>query len=304
MDNLLSLFSMPMLMTAIRLSIPLGLAAVGTTICEKSGVVNLGVEGMMLLGAFSAVVGAHFSGSPLIGVLVAIIVGLLVGLIYAILVIRYKSDQSVSGIGLNIFATGITVVATRAIWNSDGLSGEVGQVAHITVPGISKIPFIGELFTNQSPYLFMTILIVILTWYFIYKTKIGLRLRSIGSHKEAAMTAGIPVTKYTYIAVMICGMLCALGGSYLSIVQNNRFVNNMVAGRGFMAIAANIFGNSHPVGSYLASFVFAFAQAVRINLKVDIPDQFLQMLPYVITLVVLVIMSFRNKRKNKNRVIK
>lgn len=302
MDNLSILFSDTMLMSAIRLSIPLGLAAVGTTICEKTGVINLGIEGMMLLGAFTAVLGVHLSGNPYMGVFISILAGMLVGLFYALIVIKFNSDQSVSGIGLNIFASGITVVSTRAIWKSDGLSGEVLQVPNITIPLLSDIPVIGVFFKNQSPYLYATIIIVCLSYYMIYKTKIGLRLRSIGSNKEAAMAAGINVKKYTYVAIMICGMLCALGGSYISIVQNNRFVNNMVAGRGFMAIAANIFGNNNPIGSYLSSFLFAFAQALRINLNVNIPDQFLQMLPYVATLLVLTLIYLKNlyKLKKKN----
>lgn len=287
MDNLRYLFSMDMLLSTIRMSIPLALAAVGGTICERSGVINLGIEGMMLIGAFSGVLGVHITGNPWMGVLMSLLVGALIGFIYGLFCLHFRANQSVSGVGLNIFATGLTVVLTRAIWSSDGLSGTVTQVPNFTIPGLSSIPVIGALFKNQSPYFFFTIIIVIAAWLLMYHSKQGLRLRAIGDHPQAASTVGIPVTRYRYVAVILCGMLCGLAGSYLSIVQNNMFVNNMVAGRGFMALAANIFGGWNPLGSWLASLVFAFAQAIRINLNINIPNQFLQMLPYVLTLLVL-----------------
>lgn len=288
MDNLRYLFSMEMVLSTIRMAIPLALAAVGATICERSGVINLGIEGMMLLGAFGGVLGTHLTGSPWLGVLTALLIGAVVGLLYAVLCLRFRGNQSVTGVGLNIFATGLTVVLTRAIWDSDGLSGTVTQLPNVTVPGLSAIPVVGALFKNQSPYFFITIAVVAIAWVVLYRSKQGLRLRAIGDHPQAASTVGIPVARYRYVAVMVCGMLCSLGGSYLSIVQNNMFVNNMVAGRGFMALAANIFGGWSPLGSGLASLAFAFAQAVRIILDIDIPSQFLQMLPYLLTLLVLV----------------
>lgn len=295
MENLSYLFSFDMLMTILRLAIPIGLAAIGGTICERSGIINLGIEGMMLLGAFGGVLGTHLTNNPWIGVLMAIFVGGLIGLLHAVLCIKFKTNQSVSGVGINILATGLTVVLTRAVWKTDGISGQVDQLPSTTIPVLKDIPFIGRIFVNQSPYLFITIAIVAIAWFVMYKTKVGLRLRAIGDHPKAAETVGINVKKYRYAAVIICGMLCGLGGAYLSIVQNNRFINNMVAGRGFMALAANIFGGWNPLGSFLASIVFAFAQAVRIKLSINIPDQFVQMLPYVITLLVLVGIGGKSK---------
>ena len=303
MEELLYLLSSDMFLSTLRLSIPLTLAALGATICERSGIINLGVEGMMLLGAFSGVLGVHLTGSPLLGILLSLAIGALIGLVYALLVLHYDANQSVSGIGLNVFASGLTVVLTRAIWNSDGLSGDIRQVSSVTVPGLSEIPLVGLLFKNQSPYLYLTVVLVLLAWWFMYRTKQGLRLRAIGEYPEAASTVGIPVKRYRYRAIVVCGMLCALGGSYLSIVQNNRFVKEMVAGRGFMALAANIFGGRDPIGSWVASLIFAYAQAVRINISVNIPEQFLQMLPYVLTLLVLVLMGLRNSKKIKDSVL-
>lgn len=287
MDNLQQLFSMNMVLATLRMAIPLTLASIGGTLCERSGIINLGIEGMMLSGAFGAVVGTHVTGNPWLGTLFAIIIGGLCGLLHAVLCIKYRTNQSVSGVGINILASGLTIVLCRAIWESDGISGSVSQVPPITIPVLNKIPVLGVLFEKQSPYLYMTILIVVVSWYMMYRTKVGLRLRTIGDHPKAAATAGINVTKYRYVAVLICGMLCGLGGAYLSIVQSNLFVKDMVAGRGYMALAATIFGGWNPAGSFFASLLFAFAQAIRINLTLNIPEQFVQMLPYVLTLLVL-----------------
>lgn len=288
MEVLKSIFSMSMLLATIRMAIPLTLASIGSVLCERSGVINLGIEGMMLVGAFGAVVGSHVSANPWIGVLFGIAVGGLFGLLHAVLCIKFRTNQSVSGVGINIFASGLTVVLCRAIWDSDGSSGTVAQVPNITIPGLSKIPLIGTFFEKQSPFLYLTILIVLVSWYMVYKTNIGLRLRTIGDHPKAAATAGVDVTRYRYICVVLCGMLCGLGGTYLSIVQSNLFVKEMVAGRGYMALAATIFGGWNPVGSMLASLLFAFAQALRINVDFYLPERILQMLPYLLTLAVLI----------------
>lgn len=288
MEVLESIFSMNMLMATIRMAVPLVLASIGGVLCERSGIINLGIEGMMLMGAFGAVVGAHFTGSAWLGVLFGIIVGGLFGLLHALLCIKFRTNQSVSGVGINIFASGLTIVLCRAIWDSDGSSGTVEQVPTMTIPLLNKIPVLGQLFENQSPFLYITAIIVVVSWYVMYKSNVGLRLRTIGDHPKAAATAGVNVTKYRYVCVILCGMLCGLAGAYLSIVQSNLFVKEMVAGRGFMAMAATIFGGWNPAGSLLASLLFAFAQALRINVEMALPQRILQMVPYLLTLVVLI----------------
>ena len=288
-----SIFSMNMLMATLRMAVPLAIASIGSVICERSGIINLGIEGMMLSGAFGAVVGAHYTSNPWLGVLTGVLVGGVFGLIHALLCIKFRTNQSVSGVGINIFASGLTIVLCRAIWDSDGSSGTVEQVSSITVPGLSKIPVIGQLFEKQSPFLFITAVIVIVSWYVMYKTNIGLRLRTIGDHPKAAATAGVNVTRYRYVSVILCGMLCGLAGAYLSVDQSNLFVKEMVAGRGFMALAATIFGGWNPAGSLLASLLFAFAQALRINVDMALPQRILQMVPYLLTLLVLIVFRRR-----------
>lgn len=266
MENLAHLFSMDMVMVTLRMAIPLILASIGSVICERSGIINLGIEGMMLMGAIGAVMGTAFTSVPWLGVALAIIMGGLFGLLHAVLCIKYHTNQAVSGVGINIFAS-----------------------------GLSKIPVLGALFTNQSPYLYITLFIVFISWYIMFKTKAGLRLRTIGDHPKAAATAGVNVKKYRYVSVILCGMLCGLAGSYLSIVQSNLFVKEMVAGRGYIALAATIFGGWNPLGSFFASLLFAFSQAIRIIMEFDIPEQFLQMLPYVLTMIVLVLAGGKSK---------
>ena len=295
MGELSNIFTVEMLFATLRMAIPIALAAIGGTICERSGVVNLGLEGMMLMGAFGGVLGSHLTGNPWLGVLLAVIISGLMGLLHAVLCITFRTNQTVSGVGINILALGLTAVLTRTVWGSEGLSGFVERLPTITVPGLSAIPGVGRFFTDQSPFLYLSIAITALAWFVFYKTKVGLRLRSIGDHPQAAATVGINVKKYRYTAVVISGMLCGLAGAYLSIVLNNLFVTGMTAGRGFMALAANIFGGWNPLGSALASLLFAFAQALRINLRLDIPDQFIQMLPYILTLLVLVAVARRAK---------
>ena len=295
MDNLEKLISMNMLLVTLRMAIPLILAYIGSVICERSGIINLGIEGMMLAGALGAVIGTSIFQSPWMGTLAASLMGGVFGLIHAVLCIRYHTNQAVSGVGINIFASGLTIVLCKAIWDKEGLSGEVAQIPTVTVPLLHKIPVIGPLFEEQSPYLYITILIVAISWYVMYRTKVGLRLRTIGDHPKAASTAGVDVTKYRYVAVIVCGMLCGLSGSFLSIVQNNLFVKEMVAGRGYIALAATIFGGWNPLGSFWASMLFAFSQALRITLDLNIPEQFLQMLPYLLTMFVLILAGGKAK---------
>ena len=293
MEILDSIFSMNMLMITLRMAVPLVIASIGSVLCERSGIINLGIEGMMLIGAFGAVVGAHFTGIAWLGVVTGIIAGGLFGLIHAVLCIKFRTNQSVSGVGINIFASGLTIVLCRAIWESDGSSGSVAQGSNVTVPGLSQIPVIGQFFEKQSPFLYITAVIVFVSWYVLYKTNIGLRLRTIGDHPKAAATAGVNVTKYRYICVILCGMLCGLAGAYLSVDQSNLFVKEMVAGRGFMALAATIFGGWNPAGSLLASLLFAFAQGIRITVDLALPQRILQMVPYLLTLVVLIVFRRR-----------
>ena len=189
--------------------------------------------------------------------------GAFAGWIYALFCLKWKAHQSVVGVGVNLFASGITAVLLKAIWHTEGMSDPVKAVANLTVLVLSDIPVVGAFFKNQSPYLYVMLIIVAVVWVLFYKTKFGLRYRAIGDQPHAVQTAGVPVNRYRYIAMMAAGAIAGLAGSYLSLPQNNLFVTDMTAGRGFMGLAANIFGGWQPVGSLLAGLVFAIAQATR-----------------------------------------
>ncbi len=280
----------------LQLSIPIILGALCGTIAERGGVILLGVEGMMLLGAFAGVIGSYFTGSALGGAVLSVVLGCALGWVYALFCLKWKAHQSVVGVGVNLFASGITAVMLKAVWNAEGMSEPVASIPNITVPGLSSVPVLGAFFKDQSPYLYLTILIVAGVWLVFYKTKYGLRYRAIGDQPYAVQTAGVPVNRYRYIAMMAAGAIAGLGGSYLSVSQNNLFVVDMVAGRGFMGLAANIFGGWQPLGSMGAGMVFAVAQAARFYLTdQSVPSQFVQMLPYLVTLVVLLVVGKRVK---------
>lgn len=250
----------------------------------------------MLVGAFAGVAGSYMAGSAMAGVILSLVLGGVIGWFYALFCLKWKAHQSVVGVGINLFASGITAVMLKAVWQTEGMSESVASIPNITVPGLSGIPIIGALFKDQSPYLYAMFVIVAAVWVIFYKTKFGLRYRAIGDQPFAVQTAGVSVNRYRYIAMIAAGSIAGLAGSYLSISQNNLFVVDMTAGRGFMGLAANIFGGWQPLGSMGAGMVFAVAQAARFYLTdLAIPSQIVQMLPYAVTLVVLLFVGKRVK---------
>lgn len=280
----------------IQLAIPIVFGALCGTISERGGIIMLGVEGMMLIGAFTGALGAYLSGQVVYGMLLSVASGALLGFIYCLLCVRFKAHQSVVGVGINIFASGITSVLVKSVWGTEGMSEIVKTVTPLTVPGLGKIPILSSIFSKQTPYFYLMVVAVWLTWFVFYRTKVGLRYRAIGDNPLAVRTCGIDVNKYRYVALSLAGLLAALGGSYLSLSFNNLFVTDMTAGRGFMALAASIFGGWDPLGCLFASFIFASAIGLRFYLSgVAIPQYFIRMIPYLSTLVIIAIIRKRSK---------
>lgn len=278
----------------LLLSIPIVLGALSGTISERGGVIMLGVEGMMLFGAFFGALGSYIFQNPWLGMLLAIVVGGILGFIYALFCLRFKAHQSVVGVGFNLLASGLTAVLLRGVWNNEGMSDFVQTVPNVKINFLKNVPVVNILFYNMSPYFFIMILAVLLTWFVFYKTKFGLRYRAIGDQPVAVLTTGVNVNKYRYIGLIIAGMLASLGGSFLSISYNNLFVADMVAGRGFMALAASIFGGWTPFGALFASLSFAFAQSLSFTFaNINIPIYFIQMIPYVSTILILMFTARR-----------
>lgn len=286
-----NIFNYTLIASTIRLSTPLILAALGGLYSERAGVINIALEGMMLAGAFTAAVVTVFTHNPWIGLLSAVAAGLLVAALHAMATIKYRADQVVSGTAINILFLGVPALLSGALFESTGATPQLPRDqtlpdAPIFNPQTS--PALASIF-NQKPLVYLAFILVAVTVYVIYRTRFGLRLRAVGENPEAADTAGVGVNRMRYAGVLISGALAALGGAYLSIGQNSLFTRNMTAGRGFIALAALIFGKWHPVGAMLACLFFGLAEAVAIRMQgtVNIPNQFIQMIPYILTMVVL-----------------
>lgn len=277
-----------LLASTLRMATPLGLAALGAVYSERAGVINLGLEGLMLGGAFFGVLGSYLTGNAWLGVLLAALAGGIMALFFALVTLRYKANHVVAGVALNLLGLGLTTVLLVAVWGNRGKSADVAGIYPIYIPYLSDLPIVGELIFRQSPFFYLLIILMILSWFFFYRTKWGLRLRAIGENPAAVDSLGIPVFTYKYLAVIAGGMLAALGGAYLSLGELSMFARNMVSGRGYIALAANILGNWNPIGVVLASFLFGLANAIEMNLQLyGWPTQFVQMIPYVVTMFVL-----------------
>jgi general nucleoside transport system permease protein len=289
MRDLSAIFTIALLWSTIRLATPLVLAALGGMFSERSGVINIALEGKMLAGAFAAAAVTYAAdvqlgmgkASPWIGLLSGACAGLVIAVIYALACIKYKADQVVSGAAINILMLGIPGFLSGAFFLSSG-----------STPQLPK-----EHLLPQSPLIigFIVLLLVAASWYVLYRTPFGLRLRAVGEKPEAADAAGVSVGKIRYSGVLLAGILAGIGGAYLSIGQSSLFTRNMTAGRGFIALAALIFGKWRPVQTLLACLLFGFTEAVSIQMQgavklpsgEDIPVQFIQMVPYILTIVVL-----------------
>ena len=274
---------LPILASSIRLAIPYILAGLGGTYSERSGVVNIGLEGMMLTGAFTAVAVTNATGSAWVGLMAAILVGMLLGLVHAVVCVTFKADQIVSGLALIVFAAGITVFCAWLLYNQTQIKVE----AYLRVPVLHNITFFKELFRQIPPLVFLTVAIVIVSHFIIFKTVFGLRLRSVGEHPQAADTLGISVVKMRYTGVIISGALSGMAGAYLSLEHAHYFVKGISAGRGFIGLASMIFGKWTPFGTAGAGMLFGFGEALKPYLPKVVPSQFIDMIPYVLTIVVL-----------------
>lgn len=269
-------FDVNLLKAVLRMATPLIFAAMGGLLCERSGVMNIGLEGMMLTGAFVAVLGTYYLHNPWAGLVCALIAGGAVGLIHAFWSIGLRSDQIVTGTAINLLAAGITVFLCQRLWSQSGRSPQVETLPNVT-SGINVL----------VPIAYITVPIV---WYFLRTTKPGLRLMASGENPQAAESVGIAVDKLRYVAVMMSGVFAAAGGAYLSIGSLSLFTRDMTAGRGFIALAAVIFGNWMPIGTLGACLLFAGAQALQVQAQVKglgISTDLLLALPYLLTLIAL-----------------
>jgi simple sugar transport system permease protein len=274
------------LSAAILLLLP----ALGGVISERSGVVNIAMEGMMLTGAFFGVVAALAWHNPWLATGVAILAGGLMAAVHAVVSIRFRADQIVSGIAINIFAAGLTVFLINRIFGLQDV-GHLGPnegLPYISIPGLDQIPFFGKVLFQQNVVVYVALVLLVLVHVLLFRTRIGLRIRAVGEHPQAADTAGINVFLIRYSAVISSGLLSGLSGAFLAIGVSNTFVPNMTDGRGYIALAAMIFGKWTPLGAFVACLIFGLGEAVYANNSIIHASPYLlSMLPYIITLVVL-----------------
>ncbi len=279
----------------VRVAIPIAFGALACTICEKGGIVNIGVEGMMLAGSFGGVFGAYLTNNAWMGLFFAMVFGMLFALLHAVLTIHFKAEHIISGLGINLLASGLTLLWLSAVWGNIGKSDAVASLGTVNIPLLKEIPVLGKVLSGYSPLLYILILCGILMWVVLNKAVVGLRVRVVGEFPLAADSVGINVAAVQYGCVLVCGALAGLGGAYLSIGDIGLFSRNMVAGRGYIAMAVMILGGWSPIGALGGSLLFGIAQATQFRLQAIAPPQLIQMLPYVLTIVVL--LFAKNRRR-------
>jgi simple sugar transport system permease protein len=272
----------------MRSATPLAFAALGGLFSERSGVINIGLEGLMLISAFAAAVGSYYTGSPLLGLGAAILAGLAFALVHAAATITFEADQIISGTAINLLALGGTGFLMVELFGSGGTSPRVETFNPVRIPLLAGIPVIGEPLFDQSLLVYLLYLLVPVCFFALYRTRFGLRLRATGEVPEAVDVAGISVTAMRYRGVALSGVLAACGGAYLSISNLSSFTENMTLGSGFIALAALIFGRWDPVRAVLAALLFGFAQGiVQRGVDLPVPNELIDSFPYLVVIVAL-----------------
>ena len=278
-----------MLQDTVSRSVPITLGALAGILCERSGVINIAIEGMLLAGAFMGAVGASLT-NLWIGTFIAMLTGVFLAWILGVFSIRYRVDQVIVGFAINFFALGITSFLTFRVLATNPDYNYLVPVMPISIPLLSKIPFFGQIFFVQTVFVYFSfVAVAVLTWA-LYRTRWGLRTRAAGEYPKAAGTLGVDVIKLRYRNLLAAGAMAGIGGAWWPIGTVGRFDQNITGGRGFIALAAVIFGRWHPVGAFSGALVFALAEAVRLkigNFDTGIPSEFLLMAPYLVTLLVV-----------------
>ena len=274
----------------IRTTTPLLLAGLGVVFSERAGVVNIGVEGTMLIGAFTGVVASYYSGSALVGGLAAMVSGLIVTLIIAFFSITVRANQVIVGTAVNIFAGGFTITLNRLIFGVSTSVTMIDSFREVPLPLLSKLPVVGSSIFTQTIPGYLAFLLVPVAWFVMRKTKTGLKVRAVGENPRACATMGNNVIRIRYLAMAYSGLMVGLAGAFVSMGTLSSFTENMVAGRGFIVLAAVVVGNYTPVGVLLATLLFGASSALQFQLMAGsavIPYQFWSMLPYIITVVAI-----------------
>ncbi|MBC8588950.1 ABC transporter permease [Paratissierella segnis] len=301
MNNVLDLiFSTDFLFTTIRVMTPILFAALACMIFTKGGIDSIGTEGIMLMCSLAGVLGSHYTQNPFLGMLTAVIVGSLLACLFGYVTLSLKSEPVLAGIALNTLASGLTIFIIYYVTGEKGSTQSLMSptLPNIHIPLLKDMPILGSILSGHNFITYLGLLLTVVLALFIYKTPTGLRIRSVGENPDAAKSIGIKVYKYKYIALIIAGALAGLGGSFMSMGYVSFFSKEMVAGRGFIGMAAESMGRGTPIGVLLSSLLFGAADSLAIRLQMlNLPVQLIQTIPYVVTIIAIAIYSYSRTEK-------
>ena len=286
-----------LLTASIRMATPVIITATGEVFSELSGVINIGIEGIMLMGCFGGFIGTYYTGNLFLGIIAGMLTGAIMGFIMAFLCITLEANQIACGIILNLFSMGLTAFLFRIIFGITMMPPKIDTLPHLPLPFFNKLPFIGQILFEQNVIVYMTFFLVILSYLFIYKTNYGLKIRASGEYPAAASSMGINIYFTRYVCITLGGMLAGLGGTFL-VLDLGVFVDNMTAGRGFVSLACVIFGRWKPFYVMAGALIFGFADAFQLRLQAlgyNFPHELLLTLPYVLTIIILILVASMKK---------
>ncbi|HLT58348.1 MAG: ABC transporter permease [Limnochordales bacterium] len=302
MEPLRAIFSAAFGYSLLRVSTPLIFASLAAVVSGRAGVINIGIEGMMLAAAFAGVAVSAFTASAWLGLLGAVITGIFMAMVLAYFSLKLKTDIILGGIALNLLASGGTIFLLYVLAGDKGISSSLPSkvMPQVPIPIIKDVPVLGEIFSNHNVLTYIALVSVILLYYFLYRTPLGLRLRAVGESPEAAESVGISVHRIQFMALGISGLLAGLGGAHLSMGYVSWFSRDMTAGRGFIGLAASAMGGDTPQGALLTSLFFGFADALSNYMQsLRVPSEFVQMIPYLATVLALAIYSRRQLARKR-----
>lgn len=302
--DLSTIFNISLINSTFRASTPIIYAALCAAITQQANILNVGTEGIMLIGSFTAVTFSYITGSWIIGVLAAMLSGCLISGLIGVGHIKFNADITAIGMGVNLFALALTRLLLQVLFGVNGSfsSPYIKAIPRISIGFLAKIPFIGSILNNLTITEWLLLPTIILLYFVIYKTPYGLHLRAVGAFPEAAKTAGINTTRKKYESLLIAGLVGGLAGAHLSLGYSAQFVNNMTNNRGFMGIAAMFFGGANPIYTSLGCLLFGFADSIGARLQsYGLPAQFVLMLPYIVTILVLTISVYAKIRNDKRK---
>ena len=302
MDSIFDVFNIGLFQNTLRTATPVVLLAMGGLLTEQAGLMNIGMDGMMIIGCFVAVAFSYWCASASMGLLMAVLFGVLIGLLFALFVVKWKSDEFIIGMAINTLGGGLTVYLLRSIFGVKGTfaSSEIVALPTLKLGFLKGIPVIGDLLCGNSLFVYLSWVFVFVVWFFLYHTPYGFWMRAAGEHPESLETAGISPRKMKVLASVLCGVMCGIAGAHLSLGYLTMFTEGMHNSRGFTAFACIIFGVANPPKVFLAALLFGFCEALGLRLQnVGVPSNLASTIPYIATILMLVYITISNSNKKK-----